>query len=160
MNKGLSQQVADPLTIYEHPDNRFVASFIGSPPMNFLQGTIVQIGEELYFNEGAFRLHIVEEMAQRLSAYSNKQVTFGIRPEDLYDKLFITDAPSDSVIPPSVEVAEPLGAEVYLHLKVGQHAIVARVGPHDRPEVNQDIDLVFDMGKVHFFDPDTEEAIV
>ncbi|MDP3703393.1 MAG: ATP-binding cassette domain-containing protein, partial [Candidatus Omnitrophota bacterium] len=160
MNKGLIQQVADPLTIYEHPTNRFVASFIGSPPMNFLQGTIVPIGEELYFNEGAFRLHIVEEMAQRLSVYRNRQVTFGIRPEDLYDKLFITDAPSDSVITSSVEVVEPLGAEVYLHLKVGQHAIVARVGPHDRPEVNQDIDLVFDMGKVHFFDPDTEEAIV
>ena len=160
MSKGIVQQVADPLTIYEHPDNRFVASFIGSPPMNFLKGTIVQIGEALYFNEGAFRLRIVDEMAQRLSAYLGRPVTFGIRPEDLYDKLFITDAPGDSVVTSAVEVVEPLGAEVYLHLKVGQHAIVARVGPHDRPEINQDIDLVFDMGKVHFFDPDSEEAIV
>ena len=160
MNKGLIQQVADPLTIYEHPVNRFVASFIGSPPMNFLKGTLVAIGDALYFNEGAFRLRVVEEMAGRLSAYQGKPVTFGIRPEDLYDKLFITDAPTDSVVTSSVEVVEPLGAEVYLHLKVGQHAIVARVGPHDRPEVNQDIDLVFDMGKAHFFDPDTEEAIV
>ena len=160
MSKGIVQQVADPLTIYEHPVNRFVASFIGSPPMNFLKGTIVQIGEALYFNEGAFRLRIVDEMAQRLSAYLGRPVTFGIRPEDLYDKLFITDAPGDSVVTSAVEVVEPLGAEVYLHLKVGQHAIVARVGPHDRPEINQDIDLVFDMGKVHFFDPDSEEAIV
>jgi multiple sugar transport system ATP-binding protein len=160
MNKGVIQQVADPLTIYEHPANRFVASFIGSPPMNFLKGTLVAIGEALYFKDGALRLRVVEEMAGRLSAYQGKPVTFGIRPEDLYDKLFITDAPTDSVVTSTVEVVEPLGAEVYLHLKVGQHAIVARVGPHDRPEVNQDLDLVFDMGKAHFFDPDTEEAIV
>jgi len=74
--------------------------------------------------------------------------------------LFVTDAPSDSVVTSTVEVVEPLGAEVYLHLKVGKHAIIARVGPHDRPEINQEIDLVFDMGKSHFFDTETEAAIV
>ena len=160
MNKALIQQVADPLTIYEHPANRFVASFIGSPPMNFLSGRIVRIGDGLFFSEGIFRLRVVDEMVARLSAYENKPVFFGIRPEDLYDKLFITDAPTDCIVTSAVELVEPLGAEVYLHLRVGQHAIVARVGPHDRPEVNQDIDLVFDMGKAHFFDPDTEASIV
>ncbi len=99
-------------------------------------------------------------MGARLFAYENRPVLFGIRPEDLYDKLFITDAPTDCIVTSNVELVEPLGAEVYLHLKVGQHAMVARVGPHDRPEVNQDIDLVFDMGKVHFFDTETEVAIV
>ena len=160
MNKALIQQVADPLTIYEHPASRFVASFIGSPPMNFIQGHMVRVGEALFFTEGTFRLRVVDEMVARLSTYENTPVLFGIRPEDLYDKLFITDAPSDCVVVATVELVEPLGAEVYLHLKVGQHAIVARVGPHDRPEVNQDIDLVFDMGKAHFFDTKTEAAIV
>ncbi len=160
MNKALIQQVADPLTIYEHPANQFIASFIGSPPMNFLQGRIVRGGLGLYFTEGTFRLHVVEEMAARLMSYENKPVTFGIRPEDLYDKLFITEAPSDCIVTSAVELVEPLGAEVYLHLKAGQHALIARVGPHDRPEVNQDLDLVFDMGKAHFFDPETEAAIV
>ena len=160
MNKAVIQQVADPLTIYEHPANRFVASFIGSPPMNFLAGRIIRVNHELYFSEGTFRLRVVDEMGQRLSAYENRPVIFGIRPEDLYDKLFITDAPEDCVVTAAVELVEPLGAEVYLHLRVGQHAIVARVGPHDRPEVNQDIDLVFDMGKAHFFDTETEAAIV
>jgi len=160
MNKAIIQQVADPLTIYEHPANRFVASFIGSPPMNFLTGTVVRQGQGLFFTEGTFRLRIVDEMAARLSAYENKPIIFGIRPEDLYDKLFITDAPTDCVVTSTVELVEPLGAEVYLHLRVGQHAIIARVGPHDRPEVNQDIDVVFDMGKAHFFDTDTEQAIV
>jgi len=160
MNKAEIQQAADPLTIYEHPANRFVASFIGSPPMNFLKGTIIRVGDALFFNEPLFRLRIVDEMVLRLSGYENKPVIFGIRPEDLYDKLFITDAPTDSMVTAAVEVIEPLGAEVYLHLKVGQHAVIARVGPHDRPEVNQDIDLVFDMGKAHFFDCETEAAIV
>jgi multiple sugar transport system ATP-binding protein len=160
MNKAVIQQVADPLTIYDHPANRFVASFIGSPPMNFIAGRILRQGQGLYFSEGSFRLRIVDEMTARLSSYENKPVIFGIRPEDLYDKLFITDAPSDCIVTSSVELVEPLGAEVYLHLKAGQHGIIARVGPHDRPEVNQDIDLVFDMGKAHFFDPETEAALV
>ena len=160
MNKAVIQQVADPLTIYDHPANRFVASFIGSPPMNFIQGQIVRSSQELFFTSGGLRLRVVDEMTARLLAYENKPVMFGIRPEDLYDKLFITDAPTDCIMTSSVELVEPLGAEVYLHLRVGQQTLIARVGPHDRPEVNQDIDLVFDMGKAHFFDPETEAAIV
>ncbi|MBI3084007.1 MAG: sn-glycerol-3-phosphate ABC transporter ATP-binding protein UgpC [Candidatus Omnitrophica bacterium] len=160
MNKAVIQQVADPLTVYEHPANRFVASFIGSPPMNFIPGKIVRVGQALFFTEGVFRLRVVDEMAARLLTYENKPVLFGIRPEDLYDKLFITDAPSDCVVTSTVDLVEPLGAEVYLHLNTGHHAIIARVGPHDRPEVNQDLDLVFDMGKAHFFDTETEAAIV
>jgi multiple sugar transport system ATP-binding protein len=161
MNKAIIQQVADPLTIYDHPANQFVASFIGSPPMNFISGHIVRRGPGLFFTaDDMLRLRVVDEMAARLSAYENKSVLFGVRPEDLYDKLFITDAPSDCIVTSTVELVEPLGAEVYLHLRVGRHAMIARVGPHDRPEVNQDVDLVFDMGKAHFFDTETEAAIV
>jgi multiple sugar transport system ATP-binding protein len=160
MNRAVIQQVADPLTIYDHPANKFVASFIGSPPMNFLKGRIVRTGQDLFFADGTMRLRVVDEMGARLSAYENRPVIFGIRPEDLYDKLFITDAPTDCIVTSSVELVEPLGAEVYLHLRAGQHTLIARVGPHDRPEVNQDIDLVFDMGKAHFFDPETEASIV
>ncbi|MBI4597758.1 MAG: sn-glycerol-3-phosphate ABC transporter ATP-binding protein UgpC [Candidatus Omnitrophica bacterium] len=160
INKSTIQQVADPLTIYDHPANKFVASFIGSPPMNFLAGKIQRVGQDYFFSDGALRLRIVEEMAASLAAYERRPVVFGVRPEDLYDKLFITEAPSDCIMRSTVELVEPLGAEVYLHLKVGSHTLIARVGPHDRPEVNQDLDLVFDMGKAHFFDPQTEIAIV
>jgi len=160
MNKAVIQQVADPLTIYDHPANRFVASFVGSPPMNFLNGKIVRSGQGLFFNEGQFRLRIVEDVAASLGAYENKPVVFGIRPEDLYDKLFITDAPTDCIVTSTVDLVEPLGAEVYLYLRSGHHTIIARVGPHDRPEVNQDIECVFDMGKAHFFHPETGAAIV
>jgi multiple sugar transport system ATP-binding protein len=160
INKGLIQQVADPLTIYEHPANRFVASFIGSPQMNFLTGTIQQLNGQLFFHEGAFTVRIVDDMAPALAAYEGRETVFGIRPEDLYDKLFVTEAPADSTATATVEVVEPMGSEVYLHLKVGRHPVVARVGPQARPEINQDMDVVFDMGKAHFFDPQTEQAIV
>ena len=160
MNKTEIQQVADPLTVYEHPANKFVASFIGSPPMNFISGQIQRNGKAMYFTSGGLRLRVVDEIMSKLTAYENKDVLFGIRPEDLYDKLFISEAPEGSVATATVEVVEPLGAEVYLHLRVHGHTLTARVGPHDRPEVNQDLDLVFDMGKAHFFDPETELTIV
>jgi len=160
LNKGVVQQAADPLTIYEHPANRFVAGFIGSPPMNFLNGTIQQINGQLYFNEGSFRLRLVDDMVKPLLAYEGQEMIFGIRPEDLYDKLFIADAPLESTVTSTVEVVEPMGSEVYLHLKAGRYSVTARVNPQARPEVNQDLDLVFDMGKAHFFDPKTEQAIV
>lgn len=160
MNKGVVQQVADPIAIYEKPSSHFVATFIGSPPMNVIQGKIERSDKVYYFNEGNFRLKIVDEMTSALSGYEGKIVVFGIRPEDLYDKLFVTDAPLNAVFTATVEVVEPLGAEVFLHLKVGRHLIIARVGPHNRPGVNQDLDLVFDMGKAHFFDKDTGAVIV
>ena len=160
MNKAVIQQAADPLTIYDNPANRLIASFIGSPPMNFLTGKIVRAGQSLFFTDGMLRLRVVDEMTARLLSYENKPILFGIRPEDLYDKLFITEAPADCIVTSTVELVEPLGAEVYLHLRVGKHQIIARVGPHDQPEVNQDIEVVFDMGKAHFFDLDSEAAIV
>ena len=160
MNKGLMQQAADPLTIYEHPANRFVASFIGSPPMNFMTGAVQHITGHLYFNEGSFKLRIVDDMRQAMTPYVGKEVIFGIRPEDLYDKLFIAESPLDSTVTSAVEVVEPLGSEVYLHVRSGHYSMVARVNPQAKPEVNQDVDVVFDMGKARFFDRETEQAIV
>ena len=160
MRDGLIQQVADPLAIYERPANWFVASFIGSPPMNFLSGTIQAIGDKVFFNEGQFKLRVVDEMMPKLASHDGKDVKLGIRPEDLYDKLFIAEAPAESTVTATVEVVEPMGSEIYLHLKVGSHNAIARVNPQARPEVNQDLDLVFDMGKAHFFDSQTELAIV
>ena len=99
------------------------------------------------------------DMAKLLLAYDGREIIFGIRPEDLYDKLFIAEAPGESTVTSTVEVVEPMGSEVYLHLKAGRYSLVARVSPQARPEVNQDLDLVFDMGKAHFFDPTNEQAI-
>jgi len=160
MKQGVLQQLADPITIYDHPVNKFVAGFIGSPPMNFMQGRIIKKNGRFYFDEGKIKVKIVEEMNDRIAPYTGKEVIFGIRSEDIYDKLFVSEAPPENIVRVTCEVVEPMGSEVYLHLNTGRHTFVARVGAHDKPEVNTDIDVVFDMSKVHFFDKDTELTII
>ncbi|MBM3253401.1 MAG: sn-glycerol-3-phosphate ABC transporter ATP-binding protein UgpC [Candidatus Omnitrophica bacterium] len=160
MKEGLIQQVADPITLYDKPVNKFVAGFIGSPPMNFINGHIIKRDSKLYFDEGTFQVKIVDDMIPKIISYEGKEVIFGIRSENIYDKLFVSDAPPENTITAQVEVIEPMGSEVYLHMNTGRHIFTARVGGHDRPAINQEIDLVLDMSKIHFFDKNTEEAIV
>jgi multiple sugar transport system ATP-binding protein len=160
MKDGVLNQVADPLTLYDKPVNKFVAGFIGSPPMNFMKGTIIKKDGRLYFNEGTFIVRILDDMKERLTSYCDKNVIFGIRPEDIHDKLFIQYAPQENTITATCEVIEPMGAEVYLYLNNGRHSFIARVGGHNRPAINQDMELVLDMSKVHFFNAETEETIL
>ena len=160
MKDGILQQVADPITVYDFPKNKFVAGFIGSPPMNFMRGEIIKKDGRIYFNEGNILVKLVEDMYKKIAPYIDKEVIFGIRSEDIYDKLFVSEAPPENIVRVTCEVFEPMGSEVYLYLNTGKHTFIARVGAHDRPQVNQDMDLVFDMSKVHFFDKGTEETII
>jgi multiple sugar transport system ATP-binding protein len=160
MRNGIILQVDDPMTIYDHPKNKFVAGFIGSPPMNFMTGNVIRKNDKLYFNEGKFLVKIVDEMCAKMDAYAGATVVFGIRSEDIYDRLFVSEAPPENVVRVTLEVMEPMGSEVYLHLNTGAHSFIARVGAHDRPKINSEIDMVFDMSKAHFFDSLTEETIV
>ncbi len=160
MKGGVLQQVADPITVYDYPKNKFVAGFIGSPPMNFMNGRIIKKDSRIYFDEGRIKVKVVEDMYPKLMSYVGKEVILGIRAEDIYDKLFVSEAPPENIVSVNCEVVEPMGSEVYLYLNTGKHTFVARVGAHDRPGVNQDMDVVFDMSKVHFFDKDTEDTIV
>ena len=160
MKDGVIQQVADPITIYDYPRNKFVAGFIGSPPMNFMYGRIIKKDGRMYFDEGNIRVKLVEDMHVKMVAFVGKEVIFGIRSEDIYDKLFVSEAPPENIVRVNCEVFEPMGSEVYLYLNTGRHSFIARVGAHDKPRVNQDMDVVFDMSKVHFFNKDSEETIV
>ncbi len=157
---GLIQQVADPLTLYDKPKNKFVASFIGSPPMNFLNGQVIRTSDKLYFQNGPFKVRVPARLETRLKPYEGQEVIFGIRAENIYDKLFATEASPDNTVRAICEVIEPMGAEAYLYLRSGPNTFVARVSGHVQPSVNQDLDLVVDMGKAHFFDKTTEESIV
>ena len=160
MKDGKVQQCSDPMTIYDKPANKFVASFIGSPPIGFMNGRIIKKERKYYFDEGKFQVRIVDEMVNAIRSYEGKDVTFGIRAEDIYDKLFVTLASPENTVQVTCEVVEPLGSEVYLYLNSGRHSFIARVGAHNRPDVNKDMDVVFDMSKVHFFDKDTEKTII
>jgi len=160
MKDGDIQQIADPITLYDRPANKFVAGFIGTPPMNFVRGTIINKDGRIYFNEGKFTVKIVDAMFKPLEAYIEKELIFGIRPEDIYDKLFVSEAPQENTIKATCEIIEPMGAEAYLHLNTGKSQLIAKVGGHDKPAINSDMDLVFDMSKVHFFDKETDKAII
>jgi len=160
MKDGVLQQVADPMTVYDNPKNKFVAGFIGSPPMNFMHGKIVKKDSRLYFDEGKIQVKVVQDMYKQITPFLNREIIFGIRSEDIYDKLFVSDAPPENIVRVNCEIVEPMGSEVYLYLNTGKHTFIARAGAHDRPAVNQNMDLVFDMSKAHFFDGETEATIV
>jgi multiple sugar transport system ATP-binding protein len=167
MKDGVIQQVADPLALYDNPKNMFVAGFIGSPPMNFFKGTIGQRQDGLWFVEQTtsgngqkgFAVRVNDEMAKKLAAYAAKTVVFGSRPEDINDKHHASFADPDQFASATVEVVEPMGAEIYLYLNSGSHSFVARVNPHEKADVGQKLDMAFDMRKCHFFDSQTEQAI-
>ena len=160
MKDGVIQQIADPMTLYDRPENKFTAGFIGSPPMNFIDGTLAGRDGKLYFTEGRFHLKVIDAMAPKLASYAGQEIVFGIRPEDIYDKLFVSEASGENIVRVICEVIEPMGSEAYLHVNTGSNSLVAKVGGHNKPIINQDMDLVFDMSKVHFFDKNTEKTIV
>jgi multiple sugar transport system ATP-binding protein len=160
MKDGILLQVADPISIYDNPKNKFVAGFIGSPPMNFMNGRVIKKEGRLYFDESRIAVKLVEDMYKVMMPYVGRDVIMGIRSEDIYDKLFVSEAPPENIVRVNCEVYEPMGSEVYLYLNTGKHTFIARVGAHDKPKVNADMDVVFDMSKVHFFDKNTEDTIV
>ncbi|MBF0485548.1 MAG: sn-glycerol-3-phosphate ABC transporter ATP-binding protein UgpC [Candidatus Omnitrophica bacterium] len=160
MKNGVIQQCDEPMNIYDNPANKFVASFIGTPPINLMKGHIFKKDKKYYFDEGKFRVKLVDEMSDILVPYAGKEVVFGIRSEDIYDKLFVSEASPENTIRVTCEVVEPLGSDVHLYLNSGKNSFMARVGAHNRPEVNRDMEVVFDMRKVHFFDPKTETTII
>ncbi|MBU1863761.1 MAG: sn-glycerol-3-phosphate ABC transporter ATP-binding protein UgpC [Candidatus Omnitrophica bacterium] len=160
MKDGIIHQVSEPLELYARPINKYVASFIGSPPMNFIDGTVIKSDGNYYFQEKTFNVKILPSVYEKIAQYESKKVILGIRPEDIYDKLFAQYASDEFVVKARVEVVEPMGAEVYLTLTTGKSQFVARVSARDTVSVNQDLDLVFDMAKIHLFNVDTQETIV
>ncbi|MBN1872355.1 MAG: sn-glycerol-3-phosphate ABC transporter ATP-binding protein UgpC [Candidatus Omnitrophica bacterium] len=160
MRDGVINQCDTPMKIYDKPVNKFVAGFIGSPPMNFMNGTLIEKKGKLFFDEGNFQLGTVDKMKSALAQFINKEVIFGVRPEDIYDKLFVTKSESDNTVKVQVDVVETMGSEVYLYLKTPKHNFIARVGSRSTPELGKNIEVVIDMNKVHFFDKETENTIV
>jgi multiple sugar transport system ATP-binding protein len=160
MDKGAIQQVDDPQTLYDHPRNAFVAGFIGSPAMNFLDATVAAEPHGMYLDFGVFRLRVPDELAEKTRRLAGTAVTFGIRPEDVYDRLFAQAVRPESTITAKVEVKESMGSDLFLYLVVGELTIHARVNPATRVEVGATLEAYLDMGKMHLFDKATGEAIV
>ncbi len=160
MKDGEIQQLAPPLELYEKPVNRFVAGFIGSPGMNFLEGKIVDINGHLAFEEGSARLPIPISMEGALSSWRDKEVTFGIRPEDITTVNTNKNWDDAQQIQATVEVVEPMGSETFLYMTTGQFPFVARVDSFVTPAINTEMPLLVNMANAHFFSRTDEAAIV
>jgi multiple sugar transport system ATP-binding protein len=169
MKDGVILQVDTPINLYDNPGNMFVAGFIGSPPMNFFYGAMEQRSNGSFFKETSkngqasatpFTIRPEDSQMAKLAPYIGKPVVFGARPEEINDKIFVGSAPPDRTVRATVEVIEPMGAEVFLYLNTGAHSFIARVDAHEKAEVNQKLDMVFSMKKSHFFDPISEKLIV
>jgi len=161
LKDGIIQQTDDPITLYDCPQNKFVAGFIGSPPMNFVNGKIVQEADGLYFDEDNFKVKIPAQFKEALAPYIGKQIIFGTRPEHLYQpQSELREQPGMAPIKAKVEIIEPMGAEIYVYLTTGKTPFIARLDPHTKVEVDEMMELIVDMEKSHFFDKDTEKTIV
>ena len=160
MRDGHIQQIDAPLHLYNHPVNKFVAGFIGSPSMNFIHGEI--IGENnLYFKaqKDGFTIPINSDAMSTLGRYKEKKVILGVRPEDLY--IFGSSYMPESVaeLEQVLDVIEPMGNEIFAYTRSGENVIVARVAPQEMPIPGETIRLAMDLTKLHFFDRETEQAI-
>jgi len=160
MQDGIVQQIAEPLELYDHPANRFVAGFIGSPPMNFISGVIEGEDADLVFTDGMLRIKVPRKLRDKVSP-AGRRAIFGIRPEDFYDPTFRAEALGESaMIAAKVELIEPMGAELYMYLSTGRSNLIARLDAHVAAEIDEVKPLRMNMDKCHFFDAETDNAIV
>jgi len=159
MKDGFIQQVGAPLEVYDYPENEFVAGFIGSPPMNFFRSRLIKADGGLVVDSSGFRLKVPAEYNSYYDRYVNRDVTFGIRPEDVADQPQEGRRGKWETASAVVEVIEPLGAEIILELSKGEHSFVARVDPHSKSQLNQEVNVFFDMMKMHLFDPETGKVL-
>jgi multiple sugar transport system ATP-binding protein len=158
MKGGLIQQIGTPLGLYNEPVNRFVAGFIGSPPMNFLTVTVKDEGGKLILEEEGQKLEVPSNSkhAERLKAYVGKEIVFGIRPEDM---VYSKDPDEGKAIKTEVTVIEPLGAEIHLYITTQKHSIIAKVEPRFSFQVGDAAYFTPDWDKVIFFDIENEKAL-
>jgi multiple sugar transport system ATP-binding protein len=157
MNHGIIQQVGEPLELYNNPANKYVAGFIGSPPMNFADVRIEQADGAIYAVNPAMRIRVPEALAKRLAPYAGKPATFGIRPEDL--RMAGGNDGADQTIEAVVEVAEQLGSEIILDVRAGGGAMVAKIEPTARVKPQETVRLAVNPAGLRFFDAQSEAAI-
>ena len=159
MKDGFIQQVARPTDLYDNPVNTFVAGFIGTPPMNFFNATIVKEGDKLILKEETFSFEIFPAWKEKMAPYVGRKVVFGMRPEHVGSPTAegIAGAPRISA---TVEVIEPMGSESYLYLNTGHNNFIARVDSHRVCHVGDKMDLAVMLEKGHIFDAETTKVIV
>ena len=162
MKDGFIQQVDTPQNLYDYPCNEFVAGFMGSPQMNFINVSIAKSdnGYAMVFGKYNIKIPAAKCKDVDLSAYVGKEVIFGIRPEDVHDEPDFLAKVDNGIVDANVEVTELMGAETYLYLVCEGNSITARVEPTSTAKANDTIKIAFDLNKMHLFDKETEKTIL
>lgn len=157
MKDGIVQQTGKPQDVYDYPNNMFVAGFIGSPAMNFLDATIT---DRMTLKGGIFELNTTDKVRKIIKDNNliGKEIVIGIRPEDLEDSDFVQNIPANSTITANVEVTEPMGAEIYVYVDIEGVLITARVNPRSKFRSGEKATLYVGIDKIHLFDKDTEKS--
>jgi multiple sugar transport system ATP-binding protein len=161
LKDGIIQQVDTPQNLYQRPDNLFVAGFIGSPQMNFIDAKVVRVGAEVMISFGEYRVKLPEAKTKKIieGGYVDKDVILGIRPEDIHDEDIFMETSPESIVTAYVEVTELLGAETNLFLLVAGQNVVARVNSRSGAQVGDTIKVALDVNRMHVFDKATELTI-
>ena len=159
MKDGYIMQVGSPKEIYDHPKNMFVAGFIGTPPMNFIHG---KVSKEGIFTAGKHQLTLPDDKFNVIKTHKriDKDIVLGIRPEDIHDNEIVKQAYPNSTLDIIVDVAELLGAETNIYTLINESTICASVDARANVHIGDKMKLAFDMNKVHFFNPETEEVLL
>ncbi len=164
MKDGIIQQIDTPTCLYDNPENLFVASFLGSPQMNFFKAQLVKEGDKLYSVFGSNKILVPESRAKRIidDYYIGKDVVMGVRPEDIHDEQIFISSNPDTVINAEIDVIEKLGNETILYMKVDgkEDYTVARIDARSQFAAGEQVSLAIDANHIHFFDPDTELTIM
>lgn len=159
MKDGLVQQEGAPQNVYDHPKNMFVAGFIGSPAMNFLDAKVTDdyklVNPKFTIAAAANIKKVIDD-----NNLKGKDIVIGIRPEDLEDTLFIHDKLEDALITANVEVTEPMGAEICVYVDIDGVLVTARLNPRSSARVGKPLDMHVDLEKIHLFDKMTEAAYI
>jgi multiple sugar transport system ATP-binding protein len=156
MKDGKVQQIGAPLYLYNYPCNKFVAGFIGSPPMNFLTVKVLEEGGSIALDEGSFKVKPDAAHVEYLKKYTGKEVFFGIRPEDMT----YSEAGAGNSFSVKITVVEPLGADIHLWLTTATQPLVARTEPRHEFKVGETANFIPRMEKARYFDRETEMAIL
>lgn len=159
MKDGVVQQVDTPQNLYNRPVNTFVAGFIGSPQMNFIDGCIIEENEAVTLLVGGDHIPFAGS-PESVAPYIGKKVTVGIRPEDIDDSEYFISQHSRSVLSGTVEVKELMGSEVFLYINCLGNKITARVGPETQAKANAEIKFAVDESKIHLFDKESGKRIM
>ncbi len=159
MKDGVIMQNDTPQMLYNHPQNMFVAGFIGSPQMNFINCKILRKNNEFYACFNSYELKLPNRMGENLSLYNDKEVVLGIRPEDIHTEKFYFSKDENNVIELYVDIAEMTGSDYYLYGSIGDEKIIANVSANSQIKSDTNCQLAIDTEKIHIFDKISEKLI-